>query len=69
MRLVEYRYRQVATDGRKIIKEDFQGFTGFEVVEQGLDRDSGPCKNGRTAMNLRINANQLLVYGRSPDRA
>ena len=46
MRLFEYRYCQVATDGRKIIKEDFQRFTGFEVIEQGLDRDSGPAKTG-----------------------
>ena len=69
VRFFEYRYRQVATDGRKVIKKHLQWITGFEVIEQGLDRDSGPGKDRCTAMNLRVNSDELLVHGRAPNRA
>ena len=69
VRFFEHRYRQVAADGRKVIKEHLQRITGFEVIEQGLDWNSGPGKDRRAAMNLRVDSDELLVHGRDPVRA
>ena len=63
LRFFEYRYCQVATDRRKVIKEHLQWITGFEMIEQGLDWNSGSGKNRRAAMNLRVNRDELLVGG------
>ena len=32
-RFFEYRYRQLAADGREVIKEHLQRITGLEVIE------------------------------------
>ena len=44
-RLFEYSNSKVATDGREVVQEDFQGITGFNVIEQGLDWNSCSSKD------------------------
>ncbi len=68
-RLFKHSYRQFATDGRKIIQEDLQRISGFQVIEERLDRDARANENGRSAVDLGIDGNQLCLHGQAPARA
>jgi len=53
-RLFKHCYRQFATDGRKIIQKDLQGVSGFQVIEERLDRNARASENGSSAVDIEI---------------
>jgi hypothetical protein len=57
---------QCSAHGWEVVKEDFERITRFQVVEQRFDRDSCTTKNGRTAMDLWVNDDQLATHAWTP---
>ena len=66
LRLFEHGNRQIATDGREVIQEDFQRITGLKVIEQSLDGNSCAGKNRSATVDFRINSDEALVHNRTP---
>ena len=63
-RLFKYRHRKFPTDGRKIVQKDLQRISGFQVIEQRLDRDTRASENGSSAVNFWIDGDQLCLHGK-----
>jgi hypothetical protein len=61
-RLFEYRNRQVTADRRKVVKENFKGVAGFQVVKKRFDRDSCTPKHRRSTVDIWINGDQVRVH-------
>ena len=43
-----------ATNGRKLVEELVERLAAFEVIEQGLGRDSGSEKDGRSTKDVGV---------------
>src|SRR3990167_5778948 len=68
-RLFKHCYRQFATDGRKIIQKNLQRVSSLQVIEERLDRDARAGENGRSAVDLGIDGEQLGLHGGLRPRA
>ena len=53
-------------NGRKIIQKNLQRVPSLQVIEERLDRDARASENGRSAVDLGIDGDQLCLHGRTP---
>jgi len=52
--MLQRAYCGIASDGGKIVEKFIQGLTGFQILQQGLERHPGSAKNRRPAKNIGI---------------
>jgi hypothetical protein len=57
----------LALDAGESIEEDFNGVTGFQMVEETFDRHAGADEDGRAAHDLRIGMDDAPEVGSAHD--
>ena len=57
--MLKNRDGQFPAHGRKVIEEDIDGVPRFKMVEKRLDRHSRSDEDGRSAVDLGINGDEL----------
>ena len=58
-------YCKFTTDRGEVVKEDLERVTSLQVIEQDLDRYAGSKEHRRSAVNLRIDSDELRVHDRA----
>ena len=56
-RLLERRNRNIARDGRKVVKKLVQRVAALDVVDQCLDWDARPVEHRGAAQDIRVGVN------------